>query len=286
MASRSKARDETPAFQARAFATTSDPASVVAFFDLDNTLLEGSSIYYIARGLMARRVFTVTQIVEFAGRQFRWATSGQENLNDIADIFAEMLTLVAGRTVEEVVGFGEEIYAERMKERIYPQTRALAQEHLAAGHQVYLVTAAAQELAELFARELGFTGALGTRSEVVDGVYTGRMMGKPMHGPAKATAIRALAKDTGFDLAGCYAYSDSANDLPMLESVGHPNAINPDPQLAERAQTEGWPSHDFRGKRVAARTAGAVSGAAVSVGSAVSGRLKSGLTALRRSPSD
>jgi HAD superfamily hydrolase (TIGR01490 family) len=270
----------------RVFPTAADSVNAVAFFDLDNTLLEGSSIYYIARGLMARRVFTFSQIVEFGGRQFRWATSGQENLNDMADIFAEMLTLVSGRTVTDVVGFGEEIYAERMKERIFPETKALAQEHLAGGHQVYLVTAAAQELAELFANELGFTGALGTRSEIIDGVYTGRMLGKPMHGPAKAVAIRALAQDSGIDLDQCYAYSDSANDLPMLELVGHPNAINPDPKLAARAQEMGWPSHDFRGKRVAARSVGAVSGAAASVSSSVGGRFRTGISALRKSASD
>src|SRR5205823_12590980 len=124
-----------------------------------------------------------------------------------------------------------EIYDELMAERIWSGTRALAQQHLDAGQRVWLVTATPVELANLIARRLGLTGALGTVAESVDGVYTGRLIGEPLHGPAKAEAIRALAAREGLDLDRCSAYSDSANDLPMLSTVGHPTAVNPDADL-------------------------------------------------------
>ena len=98
----------------------------------------------------------------------------------------------------------------------------------------------------LRAKNLGFTGALGSKAEVRDGKYTGAMLGKLLHGKEKAVAISALAKEKGFNLSECYAYSDSHNDFPLLESVGHPSAINPDAILSLRALAEGWPIHDFR----------------------------------------
>jgi phosphoserine phosphatase len=119
----------------------------------------------------------------------------------------------------------------------------------------------------LIARRLGLTGALGTVAESRDGVYTGRLVGEPLHGPAKAAAIRALAEREGLDLSRCAAYSDSANDIPMLSLVGHPVAVNPDPQLRRIAREQGWEIRDFRTGRKAARVgvpaaagAGAVAG--------------------------
>jgi phosphoserine phosphatase len=123
------------------------------------------------------------------------------------------------------------------------------------------------ELANILARRLGLTGALGTVAENVQGVYTGRLVGGLLHGEAKAAAIRALAVREGLDLTRCTAYSDSANDLPMLQLVGHPNVVNPDADLLAEARRNGWPVHDFRsGRRVAmialpvAAGAGAIAG--------------------------
>jgi HAD superfamily hydrolase (TIGR01490 family) len=163
------------------------------------------------------------------------------------------LGFVAGHRVDEVVGLGEEIYDELMADRIWSGTRALAQLHLDAGQRVWLVTAAPVELASLVARRLGLTGALGTVSEIDDGVYTGRLVGEPLHGPAKAEAILALADREGLDLAQCSAYSDSANDLPMLTTVGHPVAVNPDARLKRIARENGWEIRDFRTGRKAAK---------------------------------
>jgi HAD superfamily hydrolase (TIGR01490 family) len=163
------------------------------------------------------------------------------------------LAFVAGREVAEIVRYGEEIYDERMAEQINAGTLALAQQHLDAGQRVWLVTATPVELASIIARRLGLTGALGTVSEVADGRYTGHLVGDPLHGPAKAAAVRALAEREGLDLSRCWAYSDSINDLPMFSLVGHPVAINPDPDLKAVAKERDWPVKDFRTARKAAR---------------------------------
>ena len=148
------------------------------------------------------------------------------------------LAFVAGHKVDEVTALGEEIYDDLMAGRIWPGTRALAQIHLDNGQRVWLVTAAPVELARLISQRLGLTGALGTVAEVRDGVYTGRLVGEPLHGPAKAEAIRALAEREGLDLSRCSAYSDSANDIHMLSIVGHPVAVNPDGELQARRPRE------------------------------------------------
>ena len=140
-----------------------------------------------------------------------------------------------------------------MAHRIWPGTRALAQLHLDQGQRVWLVTAAPIEIAQIIARRLGLTGALGTVAEHVDGVYTGRLVGDMLHGPAKAEAVKALGGREGLDLSRCSAYSDSYNDLPMLTLVGDPCAINPDARLRAHAREQGWRIRDYRTGRKAAR---------------------------------
>ena len=114
---------------------------------------------------------------------------------------------------------------------------------------MWLVTATPVELANILSSRLGLTGALGTVAETRDGVYTGALVGGLLHGEAKAAAVRALAAREGLDLALCSAYSDSANDLPMLQLVGHPHVVNPDSRLLAEARQQGWPVHDFRSGR-------------------------------------
>jgi phosphoserine phosphatase len=105
----------------------------------------------------------------------------------------------------------------------------------------WIVSASPQALVEPLAASLGMTGAVGTRGEIIDGHYTGRLDGPFVYGPGKATAIEKLASDLGYDLGLCYAYSDSISDLPMLEIVGHPVAVNPDSELWAVAGQRGWP---------------------------------------------
>jgi HAD superfamily hydrolase (TIGR01490 family) len=243
-----------------------DPRAA-AFFDVDNTMMQGASIYHFARGLAARDFFNWRDLAAFGWKQLSFRLRGIEDLEHMEEAKQAALGFVAGHSVTEVVGLGEEIYDDLMADRIWSGTRALAQLHLDAGQRVWLVTAAPAELASLVARRLGLTGALGTVSEIKDGIYTGRLVGEPLHGPAKAEAILALADKENLDLTQCSAYSDSANDLPMLTTVGHPVAVNPDAKLKRIARENGWDIRDFRTGRKAAKVgvpaaagAGAVAG--------------------------
>jgi HAD superfamily hydrolase (TIGR01490 family) len=240
---------------------------VAAFFDVDNTLIRGASIYHFARGLAARNMLGPGDVVRMTMRHLSFRVQGAEDLGQVDAVRQAALSFVAGRRVAEMVQLGEEIYNETMASRIWEGTRELTQRHLAAGEQVWLVTATPVELAEILARELGLTGALGTVAEIEDGIYTGRLVGGLLHKEAKAAAIRALAEREGLELARCTAYSDSANDLPMLSLVGHPNVVNPDRRLRAEAERRGWPVHEFRSGRrataivfLAAAGAGAIAG--------------------------
>ena len=244
-----------------------DPTAA-AFFDVDNTMIMGASLYYFAKGLAARNYFTSRDVATFVWQQAKFRIAGTENPDDVVAIRDNALAFVAGRTVAEIVEAGEEIYEESMADRIWTGTRALAQLHLDGGQRVWLITATPIELAALISARLGLTGALGTVSEIEDGIYTGRLVGEPMHGEAKAVAVRALAEREGLDLQRCAAYSDSANDVPMLSVVGRPVAVNPDSELRAIARARGWEIRDFRTGRKAARiglptalAAGAVAGA-------------------------
>lgn len=245
-----------------------------AFFDLDNTMVRGASLFYLARGLHARRFFSRREIQKFSRRATHFALRG-ENLGHLVEIRDLALTFVAGHTTTEIRAIGEEVYDEHVGAKVRPGTQELARQHLRDGAPVWLVTAAPVELAETIARRLGLTGALGTVAESVDGVYTGRLLGEPLHAQAKADAVRALAAGAGLDLSRCAAYSDSANDLPLLSMVGHPVAINPDRALRRHARAHGWPVHEFRQWRHAVRwgarltTAGAVGAVTVAAVSAL-----------------
>ncbi|MDQ1703896.1 MAG: hypothetical protein QOF18_262 [Frankiaceae bacterium] len=255
-----------------------DPEAA-AFFDVDNTMMQGASIYHFARGLAARDFFTWRDLAQFAWKQVSFRVKGVEDPAHMQEAKEAALAFVAGHEVDEVVKLGEEIYDDLMAGRIWSGTRALAQQHLDAGQRVWLVTAAPTELASLIAHRLGLTGALGTVSESKDGVYTGHLVGEPLHGPAKAEAIRALAEREGLDLSRCSAYSDSTNDLPMLSLVGHPVAVNPDPDLKRIARENGWDIRDFRTGRKAARVG---LPAAAGMG-AVAGGIAVGIALRRRS---
>jgi HAD superfamily hydrolase (TIGR01490 family) len=249
-----------------------DPTAA-AFFDVDNTIIQGASIFHLARGLHRRQFFTTKEILAAAWKQAYFRVVGVEDPEHVAEARASALAFIKGHTVEELEAIGEEIFDETMAERIWPGTRALAQMHLDQGQRVWLVTAAPVEIARTIARRLGLTGALGTVAEHVDGVYTGRLVGEMLHGPAKAVAVRELAALEGLDLSRCSAYSDSHNDLPMLSLVGDPCVINPDSRLREHARQQGWRIRDYRTGRKAAKvglfTAGVAGAATGTVAAAV-----------------
>ncbi|WP_413464440.1 HAD family hydrolase [Dietzia sp. PP-33] len=231
-----------------------DPQAA-AFFDVDNTLIQGASIILLARGLAKHKFFTAQDVAGLAWSQVKFRVSGRENADDVAAGRDKALSFVQGHTVAELTALSEEVVDTSMLDRVWPGTRSLVQMHLDAGQQVWLVTATPVMLARVIASRLGLSGALGTVAEEEDGVYTGKLVGDILHGPGKAHAISTLAEAEGFDLSKCYAYSDSFNDMPMLTMVGNPVAINPDGRLRKYASENGWDIKDFRTVRKAAKKA-------------------------------
>ncbi|MFI5958259.1 HAD family hydrolase [Cryptosporangium sp. NPDC051539] len=247
--------------------------TAAAFFDVDNTMMMGASIFHFARGLAARKYFSGRDLMGFAVQQMKFRMSGLEDAAGMMTAREAALAFVAGRDVGDLLGHAEEIYDEVMAKRIWSGTRALAQMHLDAGQRVWLVTATPVELANIIAHRLGLTGALGTVSEIVDGKYTGRLVGEPLHGPAKAEAVLSLARREGLELGRCTAYSDSVNDVPMLSTVGTGVAINPDTALRKVARERGWQVRDYRTARKAAKLGGPAVAAAGLVATGVAGTL-------------
>ena len=248
-----------------------EPHQIGAFFDIDNTIMRGASIFHLAKGLFARKILSATDLANFAIAQGKFLTIGSENLADMARITEDALSFVTGRTTEEVIGLAEEIYDEIIVDKVWPGTVQLAHTHRAAGHQVWLVSAAPIELANIIATRLGLSGAIATVSEVENGVYTGRLKNPPMHGEQKAIAVEKLAIENKLDLTHSFAYSDSSNDIPLLNSVGNPTAINPDSTLRSHAIENGWPVHDFRRQRLVKRYGIPAAATAIAIVSAGAG---------------
>jgi HAD superfamily hydrolase (TIGR01490 family) len=228
------------------------PGRVAAFFDVDNTIIRGASSFHLAVGLYRRGFFKTGDVIRFAVHQARYLTFG-ENRQQIDEVRQRALEIMQHRSVAEVVAIAEDIYDEVLALRIFPGTQRLLDQHLRAGHEVWLVTATPVEIAEIIARRLGATGALGTIAEHTDGFYTGRLVGDLLHGKAKASAVQAIAAREGIDLSQSFAYGDSTNDVPILSEVGFPCAINPDGRLRKHAAEVGWPMREFRGRRNATR---------------------------------
>jgi HAD superfamily hydrolase (TIGR01490 family) len=251
-------------------------ARAAAFFDLDKTLMQGSSAFQFGRaayeaGLLSRRQLLSDAI---ANVQFRLRGATDEDSLALRNRIAASLE---GTRVRDLERLGTNVLA-RVLPRVYPEMLAIAHEHQDAGRPAYIVTAASQELADILARVMTLDGAIGSNiSEVVDGVYTGKPMGVFVYRAGKAEAIEQLAQREGIDLSLSYAYSDSESDLPMLRAVGHPVAVNPDGTLARIAREEGWQVLRFdrlgrRLKTAAALTAAAAAGGAGSA--AVAGRIR------------
>ncbi len=220
-----------------------------AFFDLDKTLIPGSSLFLMARGAYERDMFRVKDLLRFAWGQAMFQLRGEKARN--MDMSREStLDFVTGRSQSELVAMGREIVEERIIPRVYEDIVRIIEAHQQSGDLTFLVTAAPIELAQQVAQELKMTGAIATESEVdAAGYYTGRLAGEVMHGPAKAKAVAEEAAERGIDLADCSAYSDSINDLPLLESVGDPHAVNPENELKRIARVRGWPIHELRTRR-------------------------------------
>ena len=246
-----------------------DP-SAAAFFDVDNTVLRGAAIFFLARGLYQRDFLNLRDIARFGWQQAYFLLVG-ENLDHVADIQDRALSFVAGHSVAELRAIGEEVFDELMADKIWPGTLELARMHEDAGQRVWLVTATPVEVADVISHRLG----PHRRAR-----HGGRARGRHLHRPAgrrtdarqgrRPPRWRRSPSAKGLDLSRCSAYSDSANDVPLLSLVGHPVAVNPDQKLRSHARANGWPVHDYRTGRKAAKIgvpvaagAGLVAGAAV-----------------------
>ncbi|WP_427015516.1 HAD family hydrolase [Pseudarthrobacter sp. P1] len=237
-----------------------------AFFDVDNTLMKGASLFHVARKMYQKKAFTLRDAAGFAWKQAKFILRG-ENMKDVHSVRDAAQAFATGISSDFIKQLGEEVYDEMIVSKIWPGTRALTEQHIRSGRQVWLVTATPVEVASVIASRLHLTGALGTVGEVEGGLYTGRLVGEILHGPAKAVAMTELAAREGLDLSRCWGYSDSYNDIPLLNAVGHPVAINPDARLRRHARDNNWPVYDFRsGRRAATVGLRAATGAGVVYG--------------------
>jgi HAD superfamily hydrolase (TIGR01490 family) len=222
-----------------------------AFFDVDNTILRGSSSFLFGKSAFERKFFSRKDFWRFAWHQFVFIWKGENNTK-ISALKDRVLSLVEGQLVSDLQILVDEVYDKHIKLKLWPETVRLAKDHIKQGREVWLVTAAPQELGDVIAHELGLTGAIGTKVERKNGILTGKLVGKPIHGAEKRKALKALAKDRNLSLKRSYAYSDSQNDLPMLTAVGHPVAVNPDKILTRYAKAADWPIYDFKKRELKA----------------------------------
>jgi HAD superfamily hydrolase (TIGR01490 family) len=237
-----------------------------AFFDLDRTLISGSSTFTFGVAAWRASLLASRQITGDAVRalSFRLFGASDERSASTRD---RLLDAIRGVAEDDLAALNSVILP-RLVEQVRPESRELIEMHRSVGREQWIVSASSQGIVEPLAHAIGMTGAIGTRVAVHDGVYTGELDGPFVYGEGKVEAIRAMAVERGYDLERCYAYSDSISDRPMLELVGHPVAVNPDRGLEALARTRGWPIVIFsrRTKRIltASTLAGSMLGLAAS----------------------
>ena len=214
------------------------PARAAAFFDLDKTLMAGSSGVFFARAAYETGMISRVRLLHDLYENLRFRLRG--STDDRAEVVRRRVgEMIAGVPVRDLQRLSPRVLAGVLP-RLYPQMLKRAYDHQDAGVPVYILTAASQEMADLLAHVLAFDGGLGSRSEIVEGRYTGRPAGPFNYRQGKVVAMGELAEREGIDLSASYAYSDSESDLPMLRAVGNPVVVNPDAELRRIAVQEGW----------------------------------------------
>ena len=223
---------------------------VAAFFDIDETLIRGASAFYVARELYRRNFFGKRDIAFAAWHAFLYRILGEDRRR-IMRVIDRALHVMAGHREDELDDVARTLYEKVFSKQVFPGTRAILEQHLAQGDEVWLVSATPTQVSTLLADKLGATGALGTEVKVdEEGRFQPELVGQVMHLKGKSMATMRLARRRNLDLSASYAYGDSINDLPMLLAVGHPSAINPEPLLRIVALEKDWPIHDFRRPRI------------------------------------
>jgi HAD superfamily hydrolase (TIGR01490 family) len=210
-----------------------------AFFDLDRTLIKRSSVLALAGSFRRRGLISRVDLVKSAFWQVLFVLRGAsaERVRSAAEDGMKILEGFSVAEMQHIVGDAMETV---LRPLVYEEPLHLLARHRERGERVYIVSATLQEIVQHIADDLGFDGAIGSTCEIVDGIYTGRTL-RAAHGEGKAQALRDLAAAEGFDLGRSTAYSDSYSDVPFLEAVGHPVAVNPDRKLRRIAAERGWP---------------------------------------------
>ncbi|MGH2933748.1 MAG: HAD family hydrolase [Gaiellaceae bacterium] len=220
--------------------------SAAAFFDLDRTLLRRSSALALAGSFRERGLISRRQLAKAAGWQLLFVLRGASH-DAVRGAAEDGLVVLRGFTPGEMRELVAEAMEPVLRPLVYSEPLHLVEQHRERGDSVYIVSATLQEIVQAIADDLGFDGALGTVCEVRDGAYTGKAL-RALHAENKATCVRELADARGFDLAECTAYSDSHTDVPLLEAVGRPVAVNPDRELRRIAVERDWPVIEFSGQ--------------------------------------
>lgn len=213
------------------------PTCRVAIFDMDRTLLPGSSLVLLGRALVERGVIARSLLARHAASAVVFSRRGLADAR-IVRLRESLLAAAAGRDHHELLCIAREV-GQELAAHSYPAARWLVRRHLEAGDFCVVLSASPQELVEAVAAALGAHRAVGTCTEVVDGRLTGRLSGPFCHGPGKLE--RLVAELGPVELAHASAYADSMSDLPLLSACGHPVAVNPDRRLWKAAQSAGWP---------------------------------------------
>jgi HAD superfamily hydrolase (TIGR01490 family) len=222
---------------------SAEPGRTAAFFDLDKTILAKSSSLLFARPFYKGGLIGRADVLKSGYAQFVYLASGADH-DQMEQMRSYLSALCRGWEVEKVNAIVAETLDELVDPIVYAEAVALIDEHRAAGHDIIIISSSGTEVVEPIGERLGADIVIGTQLEIVDGCYSGEILFYA-YGEGKAVAVRALAGEHGFDLASSYAYSDSHTDLPMLELVGNPVAVNPDAELRSVAESRGWPIQDF-----------------------------------------
>lgn len=210
-----------------------------AFFDLDRTLIAGASTFIFGWVAWRKGLVTTRELLGDAANAISFRlTGGNDDQSD--QVRDRILEAVKGHPRDDLTSLNDDMLP-RLLDSVRPETRRVVERHHEAGRDTYIVSASPVEIVDPLASALGMTGAVATESEVIDGHYTGRLLSEFCYGPGKVDRVRRLAEERGYDLRLCYAYSDSKSDLPLLELVGHPVAVNPDSVLRKVARSRNWP---------------------------------------------
>lgn len=218
-------------------------APIAAFFDLDKTILAKSSSFAFARPFYKEGLIGRADVIKSAYAQFVYLASGADH-DQMESMRQYMSTLVTGWEVEKVKQIVSETLDTIVDPMVYEEALDLIAHHRMLGHQIIIISSSGTDVVEPIGERLGADLAIGTQVGIEDGKYTGEILFYA-YGPGKAEAMRSLAAERGYDLDECYAYSDSFTDVPMLEAVGHPVAVNPDTELRKLAVENHWPIRDF-----------------------------------------